>query len=77
MTGPSGNHAPYLGGSKSHLVNITQGAFIPLITGNSKGFRISVPEMGTKTKYIFLIIYCNITGGEELNFPFYLPFLSF
>ena len=46
---------------KSHLINITKDTFIALITGSSKGFWSSVSEMGTKTKYIFLITNHNIT----------------
>lgn len=48
----------YGGASPSHLVDIK----IPLSSSlrQFQGFRSSVPGMGTKTKYIFLIIYHNI-----------------
>ena len=54
--------APILSwGSQSHLIGITMPHWhyiFWLHSGNSRGFRSSVP--GTKTKYIFLIINHNI-----------------
>ena len=40
-----------------------------LVTGNSKEFRVSVPGMGTKTKFIFLIKNHNITLGQTSILP--------
>ena len=55
----------YLGFSKSHLINITKDTFIcSHHLRNSKGFRSSMLEMGTKTKYIFLSINHNITASH-------------
>ena len=71
--------------SKSHFININSGVikrnllWIPrhlyhsYHQGSSKGFRSSVPEGRTKTKYIFLIINHNI---KTRNHQVALPFLS-
>ena len=62
LIGYPGNQPPSLGASKSHLIHITKDTFISSHhSGNSKGFRSSVPETGTKTRYIFLIINHSIT----------------
>ena len=39
--------------TKEELINITKNAFIPLITGNSKGFRSSVSKVGMKINIFF------------------------
>ena len=60
MVGSTGNQPPTLGAS----INITKDTFIALHTVNSKGFRTSVPEIGKKTKNIFLITNHTITAPE-------------
>lgn len=54
--------------SKSHLINISSGEFEGVCYNyqdtNSKGFRRSVSERKTETKYAFLIITHSITGTE-------------
>ena len=40
-----------------------------LVSGNSKAFRVSVPGMRTKTKFIFLIKNHNITLGQTSILP--------
>lgn len=51
--------------SKSHCINITKDIFIALITGNSEGFRSSVPKIRLNIKCIFLIINHNITTSHN------------
>ena len=53
-----------------HLININPGEAEcqgTHHTVNSKGFRSSVPEMGTKIEYVFLIINPIITPWHILN----------
>ena len=62
--------------NRSHLININSGVieggllqrtkytFIAYRLGNSKYFRNSVLETGTKTKYVFVIIF-GITPHKE------------
>ena len=61
--------------SKSHFIDITKDTFIALLPENSKGFSSSVPEMGMKTKYIFLVRNHNITTlFGMLSLPELIPF---
>ena len=55
---------------KIRIINITKDTFIcsPHF-GNPKGYRSSVPEKGTKTKYIFLIINHSITKPLPYTYP--------
>lgn len=55
--------ASLVGGSKSHLINITRDTCV-LSSGYFESFRTSVPESRTKTKYASITINHTITGGE-------------
>lgn len=49
---------------KSYLINITRDIIVVFIRENSKDFLSSVPEIGTKNKYLFIIINHNITTAN-------------
>lgn len=49
-------------------MNIKRQLYSSYHLGNSKDLRSSVPEMGTKTKYIHLFINHNVTDGERAGY---------
>lgn len=52
------------------VTSLTRYLYLSHHLGNSKCFRTSVPGMGSKTKYIFLLINHNITKWEDVFFLF-------
>ena len=61
LSNRAGLHLPF----HTNRFPITNDTFITVSLGNSKGFRSSILETGTKTKYIFLIINYNITMSHH------------
>lgn len=65
MVGPPGSQPQSYLRAERCLISIAIDTFVALThLGNSKGFRSSLPKMGVKTKYVFLIINYNITEIE-------------
>lgn len=62
MVGSSGNQTPSLSAIQCHFINKTKDTFVTLITGNSKAFKTTMPEMETKTKCLFTINHSLATG---------------
>lgn len=62
--GGGGNQIPPFGGPQRHIITTTKDTLKALLSGNSRGFRSSMPEAALKTKDLFLIINHNIMDGK-------------